>query len=70
MGGGRDAVLPPPLEITVIADNGGQVVLKEHRTAKESWDAQQNQEYFMSARSITGDGEHGAHQGAFAVKAP
>ena len=48
-----------------------KVVLKEHRTAKESWDAKQNREYLMSARQLaTGDGEHGAHQGAFAVKAP
>ena len=67
---GGDAV-PPPLEITVIADNGGKVVLKEHRTAKESWDAKQNREYLMSARQLaTGDGERGVHQGAFTVKAP
>ena len=71
MAGGRDAVLPPPLEITVIADNGGQVVLKEHRTAKESWDAKQNREYLMSARQLdTGDGENGVHQGLLLVKAP
>ena len=67
--GGGDAV--PPLEITVIADNGDKVVLKEHLTAKESWDAKQNREYLMSARQLaTGDGERGVHQGAFTVKAP
>ena len=40
------------LEITHIANNGVKVVLKEHQTPKESWDAKQNREYFMSVRQL------------------
>jgi len=49
--GGGDEV-PPRIEITVIANNGDQVVLKEHKTPKESWEAKPNRQYVMFARQL------------------
>ena len=49
-GGGDD--VSPQLEITMIADNGDRVVLKEHQTPKQSWDAKANRQYFMCARQL------------------
>ena len=49
--GERDGI-PPRLELTVIADNGDKVVLKEHLTPNESWDAQENRQYLMLGRQI------------------
>ena len=36
--------------INTSTTKGDRVVLKEHRTPKESWDAKANRQYFMSAR--------------------
>ena len=49
---GESDEVQPRLEIIVVDDNGDDVVLKEHLTPKQSWDAKENKEYYMFARQL------------------
>ena len=50
-GGGYDAA-SPKFQIFMLDDDGETVVLQEHQTPKQCWDAKANQQYYVVARQI------------------
>ena len=42
----------PQFEMTMLDDNGERVVLQEHQTPKQCWDAKANRQYYMCARQL------------------
>jgi len=48
-GGGYNAA-SPKFEISMLDDDGNTVVLQEHQTPKQCWDAKANRQYYVIAR--------------------